>query len=162
MITFARNNHPQEKFPNFSFTQLTQVNLLLILNFMLYFQCCSSLGKDLEVVLKGFWKSLKLSGVFLAQFGGSKNASKVLKIIDSMLENENWSSYFRDFVFPSGFYGLEEYGKWLKDAGFSIKHLELNSKDMALEEKKTVARVASTWHPYHITGILRVKRGFYK
>lgn len=57
--------------------------------------------------------------------------------------------FFRDFVFPYGFYGPEEYGKWLKDAGFSVKRLELISKDMALEgEKGLSAYIASIWLPY--------------
>ena len=66
-----------------------------------------------------------------------------------MLENEKWSSYFRDFAFPYGFYEPEEYSKWLKDTGFSIKRLELISKDMALQGQKGLfAWIASTWHPY--------------
>jgi hypothetical protein len=37
----------------------------------------------------------------------------------------------------------------LKDAGFSIKRLELISKDMALEgEKRLSAYIASIWLPY--------------
>jgi trans-aconitate 2-methyltransferase len=28
-----------------------------------------------------------------------------------MLEDEKWSSYFKNFVFPYGFYGSEEYDK---------------------------------------------------
>ena len=66
-----------------------------------------------------------------------------------MLEDEKWSSYFKNFVFPYGFYGPDEYDKWLKDAGFSVKRLEMHSKDMALEgEKGLFAWIASTWLPY--------------
>jgi trans-aconitate 2-methyltransferase len=87
--------------------------------------------------------------VFLAQFGGKGNVAEILKITDLMLEDQKWSSYYRNFVFPYGFYGPEEYGKWLKDAGFSVKRLELISKDMALEgEKGLSAYIASIWLPY--------------
>ncbi len=66
-----------------------------------------------------------------------------------MLEDEKWSCYFRDFVFPYGFYGPEEYREWLKNAGFRVKRLEMNSKDMALAGKESLfASIASTWHPF--------------
>ena len=53
------------------------------------------------------------------------------------------SKCLTDFELP------EEYGKWLKDAGFSIKLLELISKDVALEgEKGLFAWIALTWHSY--------------
>jgi len=53
-----------------------------------------------------------------------------------MLEDKKWSCYFRDFVFPYGFYGPEEYREWLKNTGFIVKRLEMNSKDMALVGKE--------------------------
>jgi len=150
MIAFARSHYPPEKFPNLSFMQM-DVNKL---NFDSEFDIVFSNAmlhwiKAPEAVLKGFRKSLKPDGVFLAQFGGRGNAAEVLKNVDSMLENKKWSSYFRDFAFPYGFYGPEEYGKWLKNAGFLVKRLEMYSKDMALEgEKGLFAWIASTWHPY--------------
>lgn len=150
MITFARNHYPQEKFPNLAFMQINASELTFDSEFDVVFSnAVLHWIKAPETALKSFWKSLKPDGVFLAQFGGRGNAAEVFKIVDFMLEDEKWSSYFRDFVFPYGFYGPEEYGKWLKDAGFSIQRLELISKDMALEgEKGLFASIASTWHPY--------------
>lgn len=55
-----------------------------------------------------------------------------------MLEDKKWSCYFRDFVFPYGFYGPEEYRKWLKNTGFIVKRPEMNSKDMALVGKESL------------------------
>jgi trans-aconitate methyltransferase len=105
--------------------------------------------KSPEAALRGFRKSLKPGGILLAQFGGRGNAAEVLKAVDSILEDEKWSPYFRDFEFPYGFYGPEEYGEWLKNAGFTAERLELLSKDMALEgEKGLFAWIASTWLPY--------------
>lgn len=150
MITFARNHYPQEKFPNFAFMQANASELTFDSEFDIVFSnAVLHWIKAPEAALKGFWKSLKPGGVFLAQLGGRGNAAEILKILDYMLENEKWSSYFRDFVFPYGFYGPEEYGKWLKEAGFSIKRLELISKDMALQgDSALFAWIASTWHPY--------------
>ncbi len=150
MITFARNHYPQEKFPNLAFMQANASELTFDSEFDIVFSnAVLHWIKAPEAALKGFWKSLKPGGVFLAQLGGKGNATEILKTLDYILENDKWSSYFRDFIFPYGFYGPEEYGKWLKDAGFSIKRLELISKDMALQgERGLFAWIASTWHPY--------------
>lgn len=105
--------------------------------------------KASETTLKIFQESPKPKGIFLAQFGGEENAVELLKIADSKLEYEKQSFYFKNFAFPYGFYGLDKYDKWLKDANFSVKHLEMHSKDMALEgEKGLFAWIASTWLPY--------------
>jgi Trans-aconitate methyltransferase len=150
MITFARNNYPQKKFPNLVFMQANASELTFNSEFDIVFSnAVLHWIKAPEAALNGIWKSLKPGGVFLAQLGGRGNSAEIFKTIDCMLENKKWNSYFRDFVFPYGFYGPEEYGKWLKDAGFSIKCLELIPKDMALQgEKGLFAWVASTWHPY--------------
>ncbi len=66
-----------------------------------------------------------------------------------MLEDEKWSSSFKNFVFPYGLYVPGGYDKLLKDAGFSVKRLQMHSKDMSLEgEKGLFAWIASTWLPY--------------
>jgi len=150
MISFARSHYPPEEFPNLSFRQMDANELTFDSEFDVVFSnAVLHWIKTPENVLKGFWKSLKPDGIFLAQFGGKGNAAEVLKIADYMLEDEKWSSYFKNFEFPYGFFGPDEYGKWLKDAGFSVKRLELYSKDMALEgEKRFFAWIATTWLPY--------------
>jgi len=150
MITFARDHYPPESSPNLSFMQMDATDLSFNSEFDVVFSNAALHWiKDQEPVLKGFWKSLKPGGTLLAQLGGRGNAAEIFKIIDLMLEDEKWSPHFRDFVFPYGFYGLEEYGKWLKKAGFSVKRLELSPKDMVLEGKKGLfAWIASVWHPY--------------
>lgn len=150
MISFARNNYTQDKFPNLTFMQINADELTFDSEFDVVFSnAVLHWIKDPGNALKCFWESLKPGGIFLAQFGGKGNAADILKIADFMLESEKWSSYFRNFVFPFGFYGPEEYDKWLKEANFSVKRLEIISKDLALEgEKGLFAWIASTWHPY--------------
>ena len=70
------------------------------------------------------------------QLGGKGKAAEIFKIIDSMLENKKRSPYFRNFVFPFGYYEPGEYGEWLKNTGFLVKRLELNPKNVVLEGKK--------------------------
>jgi trans-aconitate 2-methyltransferase len=150
MITFARDHYPPEKFPNLSFMQMDAGELTFDSEFDVVFSNAALHWiKAPETALKGFFKSLKPGGALLAQFGGRGNAAEIFKIVDSMLENERWNTYFRDFVFPYGFYGPEEYSNWLKNAGFSVKRLEMISKDMALDGKKGIYDwIDSTWHPY--------------
>lgn len=150
MISFARNYYPPEKYPNLSFL-LTDANAL---NFNSDFDLVFSNAalhwiKAPQAALYGFWKSLKPNGVLVAQFGGRGNAAEVFKTIDLMLADKKWSSYFKNFEFPYGFYGPAEYGKWLESAGFAVKRLEIHLKDMALEgEKGLFSWIGSTWHPY--------------
>ena len=150
MVSFARNNYPQDKFPNLTFMQINADELTFNSEFDIVFSnAVLHWIKAPETALKCFWKSLKPEGIFLAQFGGKGNAAELFKITDSMLEDEKWSSSFKNFVFPYGFYVTGGYDKWLKGAGFSVERLEMHSQDMALEgEKGLFAWIASTWLPY--------------
>ena len=150
MVNFAKAHYPPEQFPNLAFMQVDAGELPFDSEYDIIFSNAALHWiKDPEPVLKGFWRSLRPGGALLMQFGGRGNAAEILKIIDSMLEDEKWSCYFRDFVFPYGFYGPEEYREWLKNAGFTVKRLEMNSKDMALAGKESLfASIASTWHPF--------------
>jgi trans-aconitate 2-methyltransferase len=137
MIAFARNHYPPEKFPNLAFIQRGANELTFDSEFdRVFSNAAFHWMKDHGHVLKNLRKSLKPGGTLLAQAGGRGNAAEIFKIVDLMIENKKWSPYFKDFVFPFGFYGSEEYGEWLENAGFSVKRLELNPKDMALEGKK--------------------------
>lgn len=151
MITFARNHYPPEKFPNLAFMQIGASELTFESEFDIVFSNAAfHWMKDLEHILENLWKSLKPGGVLLAQCGSRGNAVEIFKIVDLMIENEKWNPYFKGFLFPFGFYGPEEYGKWLKNAGFSVRRLELIPKDLALEGKKGLSDwlIASILHPY--------------
>ncbi len=150
MITFAREHYPPENFPNLAFIQMDATDLSFNSEFDIVFSNAAIHWiKDHEPVLKGVWKSLKPGGKFMAQFGGRGNAAEILEVVDLMLEDEKWNSYFKDFIFPFRFYGPAEYIKWLKNTGFSVKRLELNPKDMFLERKRELfAWNFSILHPY--------------
>ncbi|AAM05207.1 TPA: methyltransferase domain-containing protein [Methanosarcina acetivorans] len=153
MVCFAKNHYPKEQFPNLSFMLMDAGNVPFESEFDVIFSNAAlhwiKEPKAIETVLKGFLKSLRPEGKLLAQFGGRGNAAEVLLVLNSMLEDEKWSPYFGNFVFPYGFYGPEEYGKWLKNAGFSVRRAELYSKDMTLKGKEGLSGwFASTWHPF--------------
>jgi trans-aconitate 2-methyltransferase len=109
MISFAKVRYPEEKFPNLAFMQMDAESLSFGYEFDLIYSNAAlhfiKRPENVENALKGFKKSLKPGGVLLAQFGGKGNAEEVIRVINLMLEGEKWSPYFRDFVFPYGFYG---------------------------------------------------------
>lgn len=153
MVCFAKTRYPKEQFPNLSFILMDAEKLPFDSEFDVIFSNAAlhwiKEPEAIETVLKGFLKSLRPGGKLLAQFGGKGNAEEVLLVLNSMLEREKWSPYFKNFVFPYGFYGPEEYGKWLKNTGFSARRTELYSKDMALKGKEGLSGwFASTWHPF--------------
>lgn len=151
MITFARNHYPPKRFQNLTFMQTGAIDLTFDSEFDIVFSNAAfHWMKDLEHVLKNLRKSLKPGGILLSQSGGKGNAVEIFKIVDLMIENDKWNPYFRDFRFPFGFYGPEEYGKWLKNAGFLVKRLETIPKDLTLEGKKGLSDwlIASILHPY--------------
>jgi trans-aconitate methyltransferase len=100
-------------------------------------------------VLQGIKKSLKHRGRILLQMGGRGNASELFKVLDSMLAKDRWGKYFRNFSFPYGFYGVDDYRMWLKQEGLKEKRIELIPKDMTQKGKDGLASwIRTTWLPY--------------
>jgi trans-aconitate 2-methyltransferase len=150
MVAFARKHFPPEEFPNLSFMQADARDLPFASEFdVIFSNAALHWIKDPRPALAAFRKSLKPGGRLLVQLAGRGNAAEILEVLDSMLSTEKWSPYFRDFGFPYGFYGPEEYGEWLEAAGFFPRRMELVPKNMLLGgEDGLSAWIASTWHPF--------------
>ena len=104
---------------------------------------------DHKPVLQGIYKSLKHDGKILLQMGGRGNAYKVESIIKNLIHKEEWSRYFDDFSFSYGFYGPDEYNKWLHEAGLLAKRVELIPKDAKHEGRSGLESwIRTTWLPY--------------
>ena len=59
------------------------------------------------------------------------------------------SPFFSDFTFPYGFYGVDEYRRWLAEAGLNTRRVELIPKDMKHKGRDGFADwIRSTWLPY--------------
>jgi len=66
-----------------------------------------------------------------------------------MISEEDCQPYFRNFTFPYGFYGPEEYKKWLADAGFKAERIELVPKEMKLQGiGGLIGWIRTTWLPF--------------
>ena len=150
MIHLARETFPKDKFFNLSF-QLKDVRHL---DFNGEFDIVFSNASLHWVVdhlsaLRGIRKSLKPSGRILIQMGGRGNAAGIIEALETMIKDEKWQSYFTLFSFPYGFYGTEEYGPWLKKAGFKPKSVELIPKNMVHQGREGLsAWIRTTWLPY--------------
>ncbi|MGA9098807.1 MAG: methyltransferase domain-containing protein [Methanotrichaceae archaeon] len=149
MIEFAKDKYTRDKCRNLSF-QLVDASSLdykeefdLVVSF-----ACLHWIKDHLSVLRGVRRSLKPGGKIIFQCGGSGNASKILNIAEGMIRSERWSKYFQGFTFPYYFYGPEEYGTWLYQAGLRALRVELLSKDMVHTKAGLEGWIRTTWLPY--------------
>lgn len=150
MIMFARSKFPETDYPNLTFELMDAKQLHFNEEFDIVFSNAALHWIiDHQSVLKGVKKSLKASGKILLQMGGKGNAGSIFVVIDKLLKDEKWSSYFEDFSFPFGFYSPEEYKVWLDEAGLEAKRIELIPKDMKLKGKEGLSGfIRSTWLPY--------------
>jgi trans-aconitate methyltransferase len=94
-------------------------------------------------------KALKKGGRLLFQMGGRGNAREIAGILDKLMKTTKWSPFFSDFPFPYRFYGVDEYKRWLAEAGLNTRRVELIPKDMKHKGKDGFAGwIRSTWLPY--------------
>lgn len=149
MIELAQKTFSNEKYPYLSF----QIKDARELDFEEEFDLISNAAlhwiKDQLPILESIQRSLKPGGRLLVQMGGRGNGQEVLKVADSIINEEKWRSYFKDFEFPFGFYGPDEYREWLKKADLTVVRVELLPKIMVqqgIEGFKSWIR--TTWLPY--------------
>jgi len=65
------------------------------------------------------------------------------------MKTAKWSPFFSDFTFPYGFYGVDEYRRWLAEAGLNTRRVELIPKDKKHKGRDGFAGwIRSTWLPY--------------
>ncbi len=104
--------------------------------------------KNHPPILHRIAKALKRGGSLLFQMGGKGNAEQVITIVKRLIEGK-WEEYFKDFEFPYGFHGPEEYSQWLVDAGLTPRRVELIEKDMRHKGRdKFAGWIKTTWLPY--------------
>ena len=105
--------------------------------------------KDHSAVLRGLKKCLKQNSKILFQMGGYGNAQDVLEVVELVTASKEWAKYFNDFVYPYNFCSISDYEKWLPDAGYKAKRIELINKDMVHKNKEDLKGwLRTTWFPY--------------
>jgi trans-aconitate methyltransferase len=150
MSSRAAEKHPSATYPNLSFRQMDARSLSFNKAFDVVFSNAAlHWVKHHAPVVNGIFKSLKYGGKILLQMGGKGNAGDVLSILNDLLSDPEWKSYFDRFEFPYGFLGPEEYAPLLRKAGFDIKRVELIPKDMELIGQSGLEGwIRTTWLPY--------------
>lgn len=150
MIELARSRYPEADFPNLHFVEQDARELSYQNRFDAVFSNAAlHWVKDHKPVLVGICQALRPGGRFLLQMGGRGNASEILAVLGEMMESDGWAKYFDGFEFPYGFYGPEEYEKWLSEAGLTPERVELVEKDMVQDGPAGLAGwIRTTWLPY--------------
>jgi len=104
---------------------------------------------DHQPVLDDISRGLRSGGKTILQMGGRGNAAGVVAIMDGLIQENSWKSYFKDFTFPYTFYAPGEYRSWLAAAGLEADRVELIPKDMVHDGLQELAGwIRTTWLPY--------------
>lgn len=150
MIAFAAKTFPADEWPNLSFTVMDASELAFDREFDLVFSNATlHWVVDHRPVLRGIAAALKPGGRCLLQMGGRGNAAGILEVLTSGPIHERWGHHYADLPFPYGFYGPEEYGPWLKEAGLRPVRVELLPKQMVQAGAEGLAGwFRTTWTPW--------------
>jgi trans-aconitate 2-methyltransferase len=150
MISYAKGKYPESSWPNLDFELEDASDLQyddefdLVLSF-----ACLHWVLDHGPVLEGIKRSLRHGGKALLQFGGKGNAASVLELVDDVMAEAKWASFFEDFKFPYGFFSAEDYTGWLNRAGLRTLRVEIVPKQMIQHGREGLAAwMRSTWLPY--------------
>jgi trans-aconitate 2-methyltransferase len=149
MIDFARKRFSYFQYPNLRF----EPGDALCLDFDKEFDLVTSFAclhwiRDHLTVLRGVKRSLRPGGRMLFQCGGRGNAGELMTLIEDLIKESRWSSYFQGFKFPYHFYGPEGYHAWLEQAGLEEVRVELIPKEMVQQGKTGLEGwIRTTWHP---------------
>lgn len=93
--------------------------------------------------------ALRPGGRTLFQMGGRGNAHEIIRVLEQMMTEPRWRSFFEGFEFPYGFHGPDEYRIWLEEAGLNPRRVELVPKDNRQQGAEGLAGwVRSTWLPF--------------
>ncbi|MGA2976176.1 MAG: methyltransferase domain-containing protein [Spirochaetia bacterium] len=150
MIRMSRSSFSPAEYPNLSF-QLADARAL---PFTALFDVAFSNAtlhwvKDHGEMLRGVARALKPGGRLLFQMGGKGNGAEIFAVAEEMTVSDRWKVFFKNFKFPWGFYGPEEYAPWCRDAGLRVRRIELLPRDMAQKGADGLAGwVRTTWMPY--------------
>jgi trans-aconitate 2-methyltransferase len=150
MVTLARKSYPHCKHPNLTFIKMDVRELTFLEQFDVAFSNASLHWIiDHQPVLNGVKNALDKHGKLLFQMTGKGSAEDLLAVVEEMISEETCEPYFRNFSFPYGFYGPEEYIRWLKEAGFKPERVELLPKDMKLNGREgLVDWIRTKWPPF--------------
>jgi len=150
MIAQARQSFPQNDYPNLSFLRMDARELTFREQFDVAFSNAALHWIiDHQTVLSCVKDSLDSHGRLLFQMAGKGNAQEIIAVLEEMISEDTCEPYFKNFSFPYGFYGPEEYKTWLREAGFKPERVELLPKVAKLQGREGLAGwIKTTWLPF--------------
>jgi trans-aconitate 2-methyltransferase len=150
MVIFAQRKYPPSIWPNLSFQYGDASDLKYENEFDLVTSfACLHWILDQRPVLAGIRRCLRRGGKVFLQFGGKGNAIEILEVVNKVISGKKWSSYFQNFTFPYGFFGIEEYRSWLDQSGLRTIRTGLIPKDMIQPDLYSLSSwIEATWLPY--------------
>jgi trans-aconitate 2-methyltransferase len=150
MIDLACRTYPAGNFSNLRFLLMDAQKLNFTDAFdVIFSNAVLHWVDDHRKVLSGIHNSLRSRGKILLQMGGKGNVADMMAVMLSMSRQPVWKTYFQGFTSPFNFYGLDEYGGWLAEAGLTPLRIELIPRDMALRGKEGLCGwVRTVWHPF--------------
>lgn len=130
MIAYAQSTFPKTEFPSLEFACMDARQIVVEKEFDIVFSNAALHWVDNHLeFLRGANKALRKGGRLFTSCGGKGNIDYIQAVIYEVIKKEPWQNYFKDFVEPWHFYGIEEYRNWLEESGFEIVNLNLVPKD---------------------------------
>ncbi len=150
MVLFAQQMFPAEDFPNLSFRVMDAKEMAFEEAFDVVFSNATLHWiTGHEPVIAGIARSLRRGGRVVLQMGGRGNAQGIVEAIDRITGRGPWKPHYEGFTLPYGFYGPEEYRRWLEKAGLRAIRAQLIPKDMVHDSREGLeAWIRTTWLPY--------------
>ncbi len=140
MIEYSKAYYSAKDFPNLEFLLLDVLDMKFERQFDLVYSTSALHWLSGHVpVLERIRKSLKSSGRLYIQMGGKGNMQDLFSSLYKIAGNKKWENYFSSFRFSFGYYGIDEYKKWLAETGFKPLRIELVDKENILEGKEGLA-----------------------
>ena len=103
--------------------------------------------KDHGELLTRFYRALKPGGRIALGFASRGNIDSFLKVIKYVMEDKEFSPYFKGFNFSWYFPG-EEYKGLLKDAGFEKSEIKFKSVEIRMTEEELMGWFRTVGMPY--------------
>jgi trans-aconitate methyltransferase len=150
MIAHASASHPQDHFPNLRFRRMDARNIDLPARHEVVFSNATlHWVPDHRAFLRGAATVLRPGGRLVVSCGGHGNAEEVFIALRAEMRSAPWRRYFRNLERPYFFHGVEDYERWLPEAGFTPRGIRLAPKEAEHEsEAAFVGWFRTTWMPY--------------
>ena len=150
MISLAKKKFSGEEYSNLSFKIQDVKSLTFNNEFDVIVSNAALHWVDEHVkILNGMYNALKKGGRILLQMGGKGNVPEAFFVVNKMITDPKWLSYFNNFKFPYYFFSVDEYINFLLQTKFNDPAVDIVEKDMQHNGREgLIGWIKTTWLPY--------------